>query len=135
MMGLMIEQMRTCHMRCFNVVPALIVCVRECPAPKVRIYVLEVCLNSYIFLRSCISQGGKIVVENSIKRRGRAFSAHEQSQPSPVAQENVVQQPMNATERTCAFPPIFAIVQSRALCKKPFVRYAVVPGQHLKMSR
>lgn len=42
---------------------------------------------------------------------------------------------MNAAERPRAPLPVFGIVQLRTARKKPLVRDAVVPRQHLKMSR
>jgi hypothetical protein len=134
MMRLMVEQMRACHVRCLYVVSTLIICVRERPAPKGGIKVAEERLNPCVFLRSCAPQVGKIIVKNLIERWSQAFAALEQSQPSSITQQNVIQQPVNAAERSCTFLSIFGIIQLRTFCKKSLVRNAVVPGQHLEMS-
>lgn len=134
MVRLMVEQVRACHVRCFNVVSALIVRIGECPAPEARGQVSEECLNPRVFLHSCSPQPGKIIVKNSIERWSRAFAVLKQSQPSAVAQQNVIQQSMNAAERSCTFSPVFSIIQLRALRKKPLIRKAVIPGQHLEVS-
>src|ERR1700693_6273656 len=42
---------------------------------------------------------------------------------------------MNAAERPRAFLPVLGIIQLPTFRKEPLVRNAVVPGQHLKMSR
>jgi hypothetical protein len=42
---------------------------------------------------------------------------------------------MNAAERPRASLPVLGIIQLRTLRKKPLVRNAVVPRQHLKMSQ
>jgi hypothetical protein len=134
MVRLMVEQMRACHVRCLCVVSTLIIRVRERPAPKGGIKVAEERLNSCVFLRSCAPQVGKIIVKNLIERWSQAFAALEQSQPSSITQQNVIQQPVNAAERSCTFLSIFGIIQLRTFCKKSLVRNAVVPGQHLEMS-
>lgn len=133
MMRLMVEQMRACHVRCFNVVPALIVRIGERPAPKVRVQVTEESFNPCVFLRSCAPQPGKIIVKNSIEGWSRSFAVLKQAQPSAVTQQNVIQQPINAAKRSCTFSPVFSVIQLRALRKKPLVRNAVVPGQHLEV--
>ena len=134
MMRLMVEQMRACHVRCLCVVSTLIIRVRERPAPKGGIQVAEERFNSCVFLRSCAPQVGKIIVKNLIERWSQAFAALEQSQPSSITQQNVIQQRVNAAERSRAFLSIFGIIQLRTFCKKSLVRNAVVPGQHLEMN-
>lgn len=134
MVRLMVKQVRACHVRSFNVVSALIVRIRERPAPKVRLQVSKKCLNPRVFLPSCVPQPGKIIVKNSIELWSPAFAVLKQSQPSAVPQQNVIQQSMNAAKRSCTFSPVFSIIQLRALRKKPLVCNAVVPAQHLEMS-
>jgi hypothetical protein len=134
MMRLMVEQMRACHVCCLYVVSTLIIRVREGPAPKGGIKVAEERLNPCVVLRSCAPQVGKIIVKNLIERWSQAFAALEQSQPSSITQQNVIQQPVNAAERSCTFLSVFGIIQLRTFCKKSLVRNAVVPGQHLEMS-
>jgi hypothetical protein len=41
---------------------------------------------------------------------------------------------MNATERTHAPLPVLSIIQLRTFYKKPLVRDAVVPREHLEMT-
>ena len=91
-------------------------------------------LNPSVFTHSCASQVGKIVVENLIKRWSQAFAVLEQSHPPSITQQDVVQQSMNAAERSGTSLSVLDVIQLRALRKKPLVRHAVVPGQHLKMS-
>jgi len=134
MMRLMVEQMRACHVRCLHIVFTLIIPVRERPGPKRGIRVSEERFNSCVFLRSCAPQVGKLIVKNLIERWSQAFAALEQSQPSSITQQNVIQQPMNAAERSCTFLSVFGIIQERTFFKKSLVCNAVVPGQHLEMS-
>ena len=133
-MRLMVEQMRACHVRCLHIIFTLIIRVRERPGPKRGILVSEERFNPCVFLRSRAPQVRKLIVKNLIERWSQAFAALEQSQPSSITQQNVIQQPMNAAERSCTFSSVFGIIQERTLCKKSLVRNAVVPGQHLEMS-
>jgi hypothetical protein len=80
-------------------------------------------------------QTGKIMVQNLVERRGRAFAAFEQSHPPSIAKQNVIQQSMNASERPRTPLPVLGIVQLRTFRKKALVRDAIVSRQHLKMSR
>jgi hypothetical protein len=134
MVRLMVEQMRARHVCCLYVVSTLIIGVRERPAPKGGIQASEERLNPCVFLRSCVPQVGKLIVKNLIERWSQAFAALEQSQPSSIAQQNMIQQTMNAAERSCTFLSVFGIIQERTFCKKSLVCNAVVPGHHLEMS-
>ena len=133
-MRLMVEQMGASHVRCLYVAFTLIIRVRERPAPKGGIQVSEERLNPCVFLRSCAPQVGKIMVKNLIERWSHAFAVLEQSQPSSITQQNMIQHPVNAAERSCTFLPVFRVIQLSTICKKSLVRNAVVPGQHLEMS-
>jgi hypothetical protein len=96
---------------------APIVGVSERPAPESLIPRREERLNPPVFPRTRILQSGKIVVQNLVQRRGEAFTALEQSHPPSVPQQNVIQQSMNAAERSHAFLSVLGILQLRTFRK------------------
>lgn len=100
MMSLMVEQMRACHVRGLYVVSTLIVRVGERSGPKDGIELAEEHFNPCVFPSSCPPEVRKIVVKDLIETRSRAFAAFEQFQPPSITQQNVIQQRMNATERS-----------------------------------
>ena len=66
MMGLVIEQMTARNVRRLHVVFALIIRVRERPAPKGGIEPREERLNPRVFALPRASQAGKIIVQNPV---------------------------------------------------------------------
>ena len=61
------------------------------------------------------------------------MSVLEQPHPPPIAQQDVIQQAVNATKRSWTLLPVLRVVQLRAGCVQPLVCNTVVPREHLEM--
>ena len=135
MVRLVIEQVAACHMCRFHVVFALVVRVRKGPVPKGGIQPRKERVDPRVLTRSRASQAGKVVVQNLVEGRRHAIAIFEQCQPPSIAQQDVIQQPVNAAERPRTVLSILGIVQLYTRCKKALVGNAVVSRKQLKVSR
>lgn len=61
------------------------------------------------------------------------MSVLEQPHPPPIAQQNVIQQAVNATKRSWALLPVLLVIQLRAGCVQPLICNTVVPREYLEM--
>ena len=61
------------------------------------------------------------------------MSVLKQTHPPSIAQQNVIQQPVNATKRSWTLLPVLRVIQLRAGCVQPLVCNTVVPPEHLEM--
>jgi hypothetical protein len=61
------------------------------------------------------------------------LSVLEQPHPPSIAQQNVIQQTVNAAKRSWTVHPVLRVVQQRAGCVQPLVCNTVVPRERLEM--
>jgi hypothetical protein len=59
----------------------------------------------------------------------------EQPHPPSITQQDVIQQCMNAAERSRTLLPVLVVIQLSTGCVQPLVRNAIVSREQLKVSR
>ncbi|HXA57402.1 MAG TPA: hypothetical protein VNU84_08175 [Candidatus Acidoferrum sp.] len=133
MVRLMIKEV-TSRDRClFNIFLALVVDVPKRPLKEIDRQVLKELLNTRIFVGARRAKRRKVVEQNRIQRRRSLAAPFEAGHPDAIAKQQMIEQSMNAPERTRPLPPIFAITQLGAAFKKSLIGDVVVARKNPKM--
>src|SRR6185295_2734551 len=134
MMCLVIEEVADGHRRHFQVIFALVVCVRDRSPKKDIVQSIKKEFDPGVLVHSCSPQIREVIEQYGVEKRRRSSISLKPCHPYPIAQQDVIQQAVDTAERALALFPILGIVQPGALLKQPLVCDSVVASKHLKVT-
>src|SRR6516165_5036563 len=134
MMRLMIEEVRYDSGSRILVGFAFAIYVINTTCKEAGVHSLEEAFDTGVFFLSCEAQFSKVVIQDCGERRSVAV-AHEPCQPDAVAQQDVVEQRVNAAKGSWPLLSVLGVLEIRARRIEALISNPVVPCQHSKMAR
>src|SRR5579863_2057568 len=129
MMSLVIEEMRGREGRLIDIIQASIIRVRDRSGKEIFAEAREELFDPGILGYPVARQLGETLRYDRIERWCFLPSPLEALHPDSVAQEHVVQKPMDTAERAAPRLSVLCFVQQSAGCIHPLVRDPVIPGK------
>ena len=130
MVRLVVKEMQHCDRRCVHAILAPAIGVPHRPGEKVIIGFFKERFDTRVFLPSRSAKFNQVLEQNSIQWRCRITATSKPRHPNPIAKQYMVQQTMDAAERTTALASVLSKLELAALFVYPLIRASIVASKH-----